>query len=161
MRDDDQFFPKMLAISQCLCAEITVRELPAPCFCGIIPGASLIADYCDATNEGNGMAWVRLVGVSEAFQDQSPVSACNGPLEAIIEVGIVRCAIGVGDNGELPSYEDQLTATRLAAADMAAALAAIRCCLPNKKDVRVGGWVPLGPEGGCVGGAWTAVIQGG
>jgi hypothetical protein len=161
MRDDNDFFPKLLAISQCLCAEITTRELPEPCFCGVIHGNLAPADYCNSGGNGNGMAWVRLVGIAEQ-QGANPAefSYCGTPLEAVIEVGILRCALVIGEDGSLPTEEEQLIAARVAAADMAASLSALRCCV-NKKDVRVLSWQPVGPEGGCVGGAWTAVLQSG
>jgi hypothetical protein len=162
MTDDSDFFPKLVAISQCLCAEITVRGLPETCFCGVIHGAAIPADYCESGLQGNGMAWARLVSITEVqSQGQDPqASFCGSPLEAVIEVGILRCALGLSESGMPPTVEQHMEAARLAAADMAASLAAIRCCV-NKRDVRVLAWQPMGPDGGCVGGAWTAVVQSG
>lgn len=162
MTDDEEFFPRLVAISQCLCAEITVRELPTPCFCGVLSGAALIADYCNPESEGNGMAYVRLLGISPLGSgNPSAPTVCAPPLEAVIEVGILRCAPMLADDGSPPDMQQQLATARLAAADMAAALSAITCCLPDSRDVSVQGWQPVGPDGGCVGGAWTAVLAGG
>jgi hypothetical protein len=159
MRDDSSFFPRLLALQQCLCDEITARGLPAPCFCGVIHGNLVPADYCDTGLAGNGMAWVRLVGIAEVQgQDPTQASMCGSPLEAVVEVGILRCAITLHEDGTPPTEVEQFEAARLAAADMAASLAALRCCI-NKKDVKVMAWQPLGPDGGCTGGAWTAVLQ--
>jgi hypothetical protein len=148
-------------LASCLCAELGGGD--DLCFCGVIAADQPVLDYCGAC-EGNacGEAWVRLVTVIPIV-DPSTTSAsnpCNAPLQAAVEVGVARCAPMPGDDGEPPSMADQLEAALQQVADMRAALRAIRCCPAyGAKDFDVVEWLPIGPEGGCLGGAWAIVLR--
>lgn len=161
--NDPHFYERMLSLSACLCGKITEKELPEPCFCGVITGDRITADYCQSTGGKDGMAWVRMVGITE--QEMGDVgganimssSHCATPLIADVEVGILRCAPAPGLDGAPPTEGAYLASAQLQMADMNAALEAIRCCF-GRKDIRVQGWTPMGPDGGCLGGAWLVSV---
>jgi hypothetical protein len=167
MREDVRFWPALLELASCLCAEIAEAGLPEPCFCGILPGDLVPLDYCQECDGGKcGMAWVRTVNIQEQrvsrydSMEGSSIRArnCTAPLDMIVEVGVTRCAPMPESDGTPPSMAEQLDSARLVMADQAAALRAIRCCLDSKYPIRVGTWLPMGPSGGCIGGAWTVTI---
>ena len=164
--DDTIVWPLALRLAECLCTAIRNRNLPEPCFCGVIPGEQVTLDYCtDCDSTGCGMAWVRVAGVApRQVSFAQPVRAtastsggCQVAVEAVFEVGIVRCAPMLGPDGQPPSLAAQLDATRLQMADMAAGLEAAACCFRDR-DSQVGGWTPLGPQGGCLGGTWFVTV---
>jgi hypothetical protein len=163
MRPDTMFYPQLLRLASCLCSEIADSGLPEPCFCGLLPGDNVPLDYCSPCDDQCGMAWVRVIGVvqsqnmsTSAFASATPAGC--GPLEATVEVGIARCAPGPDSDGNPPSMADQLAASELTMADMAAALRAIKCCFANSNDYLVANWTPFGPAGGCMGGTWSLTI---
>lgn len=152
---DTAIWPIMVALSECLCAELTVAELmPDNCFCGIFPGQAAPWDY------QNGMAWVRLVSAfpSNTFpvQETTLRGTCQAPIAAEIEVGVLNCAPMITSTGALPTQEQQFESARLQVATMAAARRAITCC--DAGLVFLAEYTPLGPEGGLVGGFWRAWI---
>lgn len=156
MREDSRFWPLLTELASCLCAEIAAAGLPEPCFCGVVPGDAMALDYCTDCGEKCGMAWVRVVSMNVADVGIEGGNPCTAPLEATIEVGVARCAPMPDDQGNPPSMADQLEATRVMMADQAAALRAIRCC--SSRDFDVQQWAPAGPQGGCVGGAWSVIF---
>lgn len=161
--DDAVIWPMAVQLAECLCAQIADRGLPEPCFCGVIPGEAVALDYCTGCDDSAcGMAWVRVAGVGTrlGFVDQRSArstSGCQVVLEATFEIGIVRCAPMPGSDGSPPSMAAQLDAAQLQLADMAAALRAANCCF-DTRDVQLDGWVPIGPLGGCLGGAWSVTV---
>jgi hypothetical protein len=159
MRSDHHFWPTMLSLAECLCQQITDSELPDVCFCGVLPG-DLTLEYCTSCDGGAcGQAWVRLVGVSVLAGVEEAANPCTAPLQALVEVGIARCAPTGGDDGSPPTLAQQLDAAALQTADMAAALRAIRCCEAlSPKDFAITQWTPIGPEGVCLGGAWAVLL---
>lgn len=160
--DDTVVWPLALRLAECLCTVIRSRNLPEPCFCGVIPGDQVALDYCtDCDSTGCGMAWVRVAGVgprqASFAQPVRQPAGCQVILEAAFEVGIVRCAPMPGPDGQSPSLEAQLDAAQLQMADMAAGLEAAACCFRDR-DSQVSGWTPLGPQGGCLGGTWFVTV---
>lgn len=163
LRDDALVFPTMVSLAQCLCEEITAAGLPPTCFCGVLPGALVAADY--VTPE-QGMAWVRLTGgwpyrTSVNAQDNTP-SSCLAPLGFSLEVGVLWCAPVSGARGQAPTVEAQFEAVRVQMAGMGAIHRAITCCLPTgRSQVVLGTYTPHGPQGGVVGGWWDVTVDGG
>jgi len=155
--NDSPVFGAMIALQQCLCETIEARGLPSVCFCGVVPGSTAVFDYSD-----EGQAWVRLSTAVPSLvfpaQDQS-LRSCSAPLAYQFEVGIVRCAPMLADDGSPPSLEEQFEATRLQMADMDAIRYAIECCLPHASKV-LGTYTPYGPQGGALGGWWTVFTDG-
>lgn len=144
-------------VGYCLCERLqdSAREggAPMPCICTVLPGAVVPYDYCEA----GGSAWSRVVGIVPITSDIGDYT-CATEYEVTIEVGILRCAPMLGANNELPSDAEQTAAAMQQYADMGLMHAALTCCtVPSRFDgPAVGSYVPLGPDGGCVGGSWTA-----
>lgn len=114
-------------------------------------------DCCD------GQLWARLVTLEpgEPVGGRNSGARMSGPCGythyfASVELGIVRCALVLDDQGTAPNAAD-LTAEGLAGlADMGALLEAIKCFPATRSISR---WTPTGPQGGCVGGFWTLSIR--
>ena len=163
---DHVIWPVLVSLAECLCQQITDSGLPEPCFCGILPGGPEVAfDYCDSCEDGTcGQAWVRLGNVFPSTVFPAPQvdnAKCTSPLAFEVEVGIVRCAPAMGDEGQPPSLGDQFVTAQLAVADMMAMRRAILCCANSTKgrDYYLGAYSPIGPEGGCVGGSWATAFS--
>lgn len=163
--DDTFFFERMLILSQCLCQELENAGLPKPCFCGILTGSDVAADYCSCDSvKACGMAWVRLVEVHPiellATAGASPRQPCMPPLEATVEVGVLRCAPMPDDQGNMPDPQKMLLHAQMTYADMAASLKAITCDCTGfpRGDLLVDSWNPVSEAGGCSGGTWLVTL---
>lgn len=145
----------LATLAAALCAELTVAEedsdVPKPTLCTVLPGSAVAFDYCD---EG-GMAYTRLVGII-------PINAnpgkCATEFEVGVEIAILRCAPVVTEGGELPDDAEQLAASMLQNFDMGLMHKVISCTeVPQVFDfLTLGTFTPIGPDGGCLGGSWTA-----
>jgi hypothetical protein len=131
-------------------------DLPVdgPCAAGLVSGAAPALDRgLDCAGGCAGQLWVRLVAVY-------PVSWA-----VTAEVGLVRPAPTLHDAESgtvvLPSMAEETSAADLAAVDAAILREAllVRYARAQGVGIALGTWVPYGPEGGIVGGAWTASIQ--
>lgn len=157
----------MVVLSDCLCAAISDAGLTVPCFCGVLTGDQAVADFCGPCDQGKpcGMAWVRMVGITpvplNVGAGGSPIQRCMPPLDATIEVGIMRCAPLPDEQGNLPSAQAMLLHAEQTYADMAAALRAITCDCTGftKGDLVVEGWSPVSEQGGCSGGIWLVTMS--
>lgn len=152
-------------LETCLCSAFEDEpDSPPLCFCGILPGAGVAADYIGTCTEGNGMAWVRLITSYPAVEvgqiDETPGNCAKG-LGVDIEVGVLRRAPVYDSRGNPPTPQDQRDATLLQLRDMTIMHRAIVCCtaLPNA-DFTLAGYTPMGPLGDTMGGNWalSAVI---
>lgn len=143
-------------LASCLCAELTVAEqessVPTPKMCTVLPGSSIAFDYCDQ----GGMAWSRLVSIDPVF---TPTGGCAVEFDITAEVGILRCAPGLDEEGNLPSDVEQLAASMLQNFDMGIMHKVLTCCsTPESMSFQqMGSFTPIGPEGGCLGGVWSGV----
>jgi len=162
---DTVIWPVMVSLAECLCTQITSSGLPEPCFCGVLPGNDVAYDYCDGCEDGTcGQAWVRM---AEAFPARvfpvpdSDRGNCATALAVELVVGIVRCAPMPDEHGDPPTMEAQFDTAQLVVADMMAMRRAIMCCTQayRGRDYLLGPYLPIGPEGGCVGGAWTVTFS--
>jgi hypothetical protein len=137
----------------CLCSQILDDNLPGVCFCGIMPGEDVALDYVGDCDDACGQAWVRLATAYPSVtvgQPSQGIGNCNNAIGLEIELGIVRC-FDVGD-GRTPVDPVELgRAGRLQIADMLAMWRAVACC-NSSKDFIMGQYVPIGPQGGIVGG---------
>lgn len=160
-REDRKVWPLLAQLATCLCQELTDAGLPEPCFCGVVPG-EVALDFCDGCADGScgGTAWVNVVSMTPSLSlGQIAPARCNvGLIDMVFQVGVVRCAPMADDAGTPPDEAAYLAASELQMADMAASLRAVICCLDDLVPT-VAGWTSYGPEGGCVGGVWTATIQ--
>lgn len=162
----------LIGLASCLCSTLRAAASEGhsqePCFCGVLPGAAVAQDYCDGglCEDKGGMAWTRLVSV-QARQEQGPggesgtlaPNQCVTVYDVTVEIGVLRSAPMPDEEGEPPSVSEQLAASMLQNSDMGVMLSVIGCCdeVPDSLgDPVIGEYVPVGPEGGCVGGAWSA-----
>jgi hypothetical protein len=152
---------RVQAIAACLCAEIADPDngVPDVCYCGVMPGAAIAAQYAGDCASKCGMAWVRLVtaypSVTLGAASIQP-ARCTTGMGIDVEVGILRC-MSVGDErGNMPTLQEQTDAAALQYADISVMWKAILCCdaIPPM-DAILGQYQPMGPEGGLVGGAFT------
>lgn len=143
------------SLASCLCAELTVAneeaDIPKVCLCTVLPGSAVAFDYC---SEG-GMAYSRLVGITPV---PTTVGRCATEFDVTVEVAILRCAPMPDDDGNLPSDAEQLAASMLQNFDMGILHKVLTCCsVPRSFDFQLlGPFTPVGPEGGCLGGVWSA-----
>lgn len=144
----------MAELSVCVCNELTLASGPL-CWCGIWPGDEVSWEGCECS-DACGMGWVRLVGTFpyETFPVPSIGLNCRLPRAFAIEVGSLRCMPTMDDDGSIPEPDIVAEAAMREYADMEALYRALQCC--PSESIAVEGWVPLGPQGGCVGGGWTA-----
>jgi uncharacterized repeat protein (TIGR04076 family) len=161
---DTRIWPLTTKLASCLCAELAASGGPEPCFCGVLAGDSVAYDYCSpCQGDQCGMAWVRLASIipmpsNTANSGLTLPGRCAPALVGIFEVGVLRCAPTLTEDGQLPDMAVQLAAAELQASDMAAAGRAAACCFTDGRIVTVGEWSPAGPIGGCLGGSWSVSV---
>jgi hypothetical protein len=146
-------------LTECLCALLASEGAGPTCFCGLVPGEAPAWDYCGecaGDNCGMGFIVVQSVFPSTTFPGAVEFSKCDAPLAAGLQVGALRCVPTLGEQGELPDETDQRESGLALIADMGAIHKAIACC--GIKQYALGSYVPLGPTGGCAGGAWELTV---
>jgi hypothetical protein len=127
--------------------------LPEPCLISVLPGAVIPFDYC----EEGGMAWSRLVGLT-AIQATDPFSVCAVEYEITAELGVLRCAPILHEDGTLPVMEEYVASSLQQNADMGLMHHILSCWTapPSFTGPAIDSYIPIGPDGGCVGGIWAA-----
>lgn len=156
----------MTEIAACLCAQIETDERPKPCFCGVVPGAAVVANFMpDCFNNEDlptdGMAWVRLAAAYPAFQPgivvENPAEASVAGLGFDIEVGILRSIPLPTEGLDEAQSADAVTSQM---DDMITIRKAIMCCVAlERADFLLNSYTPVGPIGGVVGGAFTVMVH--
>lgn len=138
------------------CLVDTLVACGAPvCRASLVPGATASYDVCCACATGEGQAWVSLQAIVANRRPGTPTPMCLWDYTATLQVGVLRCASSVNDQGQAPGagvLDDEATKTFLDAALMREA---ITCCFGaalDKGDWEIGDYAAVGPEGGCVGG---------
>lgn len=152
-------------LAACLCVTLEDWGLPTPCFCGVLPGQIVALDYfggCEDDACGDGMAWVRMAGLYPAAAVGVPQQIsgnCDASLGLDLEIGVMRC-ISAGENDGSPVSPQELADAAFQQSQEALAMrAAVACCSPlTSKQYILGIYTPYGPEGGMVGGTWSAVV---
>lgn len=172
-REETKIYPVIIDLVACLCEEISARELPAVCRCGLMPGASAALDFGPSDlSKGNGQAWVRYAGHAPAEVANGATGGvfnagpCRGERIYELEVGISRCepaGTTINQRYTPPKAEEQLESVRLALADAAAMEAAV-CCLKERlrEDdfvVGIGTAAPLESSGGVGGSTLQVFVQ--
>lgn len=151
---DVRIMPTLMALHECLCAELKRSGLDLGCECAIVHGN---VAFVAPPTVGKGTAWVGITNVFPSKNFPAPTAdkdTCAAPLAALVSVGIIRC-YSVKVNGE--STEDMLLWMDKQMADMAAMRRAILCCA-SSEDVSLGQYTPIGPEGGVYGGQWSVAL---
>lgn len=149
--------PVLLDLVTCVCNELQTTGAGPTCWCGVYPGTMVSYEFCgECQNGACGMGWVRPSGIFPyaTFPVPSLESGCINPLAWTVEVGAVRC-LPTPSDGALPSPDELLDVTTSQMADAFALYRALRCC---GIEVAAQAWTPVGPDGGCVGGQWTAYL---
>lgn len=149
----------LLSMVDCLTASLEAIEEaggPGVCISTLLPGDTVPLDYCAGEDDCGGMAWVRLMGITpDQMVDTTTTRSCWQPMEAMVEVGVVR---GYEFDGEaLPSEDAQLGMSIRQIDDAAAVARAIQCC-SAEYEIQVQAYEPTGPEGGCYGGRFTVRV---
>lgn len=137
-----------------------------PCVAGLLSGAMLIADHCCAgyTEAGTaceGQLSVRVVNVFPTETFPAPragaVPVCGTSWAVELELAVLRCALGVDSDSvpaRVPTMAEEMVVAERALADRALLTAtALGFAADRDAAVALGHYVPMGPDGGCVGGA--------
>lgn len=155
----------MTEIAACLCNQIEVDGLVKPCWCGVYPGATVVADFMPECFEGaqalDGMAWVRMASAYPAFQPgvvvEDPAQTMVAGLGFDIEVGILR-SVPIPEEGIDESQAAESVTSQID--DMLCIRKAISCCVAlERADFILNQYTPVGPIGGVVGGAFTVMVH--
>lgn len=161
--------PTAHAVLEAVLATYDATTVQGPCASGLASGAAAAIDRGIDTAEGCcGQLWVRVADAypSRRFPepDAFPTAVENLSWAVVVEVGIVRPAPMIRDvdgMAVLPTMQEETDAAERTLIDAAMLRQALLVTYADGADVTVllGRWVPLGPEGGVVGGAYTATIQ--
>lgn len=122
----------------------------------LAPGALVAHDDCC-----DGQVWSRLVNLGP-LPGNDPTRRpgahpCALPEFLLTaELGIVRCAATVNDQGVAPSPAQITRDGEQSIDDMSALLGVLRCTDGLRSLLT---WTPTGPEGGCHGGYWTYTMR--
>jgi hypothetical protein len=163
-REDDSIYPVLLAMLECAELELEKSGLPPVGYASIQPGALPVLDHVGNGKECDEM----IINVTNGFPTNGfPIidqfGTCGSAMAFEVQLGVFRCApVPAGklpQNFKLPTPVQQLNATRLHLADMQAMKRALACCLKNYEYV-IRTWLPYGPAGGAVGGAWLVAVGG-
>jgi len=125
----------------------------------VAPGQLVAYDDCCA-----GMVWTRLIsldsGVASSKMGATNFDPCGLRWNASVGVGALRCSATMDDRGAVAAPAAMTAEALQVTADEAALCQAVYCCnlLPLNRT-QIQRWDPLGPDGGCVGGEWTLVLQ--
>lgn len=108
-------------------------------------------DCCD------GQLWVRLVRI-DPVNGRAPTAGPCGIIHwrATVAIGTLRCAATQNSRGRPPTAQ-AITGDAVAQLRDANRLAQFLTCSGLVDGVT--GYTPAGPDGGCVGGEWTATFR--
>lgn len=155
----------MLDLLECACDALGVLGQGYPCHCGITSGDQPQWGYCtDCGNTGTcGMGFIRPGSAFRysSFPNQDDTAdGCAGPMAYELQVGVVRCFPTIEEDGSMPPAEETTTASLMLIEDMIALRTAIECCDSKYlKNIFLGAWQTSGPQGGCVQGDWTVIVD--
>ena len=146
------------ALATCVCEQLATTGAGPTCWCGLYPGAAVSWEHCGECDGGVcGMGYVRLARVFpyNTFPQGVIDLRCASPLAWAVEIGALRCLPQPAD-GEPPSPEIAAEATVNQMLDARAIWEAMKCC---GLEIGIETYIPVGPEGGCVGGFWLAYLD--
>ncbi|WP_282775774.1 hypothetical protein [Nocardia sp. CC201C] len=145
-----------------LTTALSTTRAGAPCISVVHPGTLTPAYGWCACDEGEGMAWTRVVSVGPTERFPAPLSqpvpaGRVAQLAAVIELGVDRCYWNTDDNA-MPDIAVLDSLARDVLDDAAAMRRAVECA-GLSGDVVLGPWTPRGPSGGIHGGTMTVTVQ--
>jgi hypothetical protein len=129
----------------------------------MMPGSDIVWDVCDC----GGQLWIRVVSIVGAAALSEPAGQpCAGMYQIRCGIGIVRCAHTVDDEGNPPTPAEMTADALQTFQDRADIIQGILCCIAPCIDedysmgtLRIEDWLPVGPQGGCVGGEVTITFN--
>lgn len=151
----------LTALLDCAEDELVAAGRTAPPQVFASPGIPAFEDNC-------GQLWVRVI---RTFPSNAPPDAvvmlakCALPLYTEIGLGITRCQTGIHrmeKRGGHPLDSERNADTEGLICDEGALYRALACCYPaveGSVDVLVGEWTQIEPQGGVIGGEWTAIVE--
>lgn len=155
----------MEALRECLATHLVTVQRPVCHMPLLWADHPLPAQRCDCTCPGGGQGegWIRVVSFTGLSGAGRGLGGCpNGGWDAVVEIGLWRCAPTLDDAGNVPEDEEFDTYTRGMLTDARALTAAWECCDWFKAagvDRRLEQVVPSGPQGGCAGVIATGRIR--
>lgn len=116
----------------------------------LAPGSEVAWDSCESGPSGDGQLWAALQSVAKVSSD----SGCS-IWHWSAEIGIVRCASVPQEDGTPPTVARVEQDALQQAIDAGVVFRLLKCPGFDFSNIELVSWLPLGPSGGCVGGAWT------
>lgn len=117
----------------------------------VMPGNTVVWDDCC-----DGQLWVRIVSLVGSSAMSTPAKQPCVPLyQCRVGIGVVRCAHTVDDHGMAPTPAEMTADSFATYQDSLDVIQAVNCCFAEQEIVqtlRIEQWLPVGPQGGCVGG---------
>lgn len=149
---------KMVDLLACACSSLETYGVGPVCWCGLQTGETTWEGCGECDNGACGMSYVRLVRAFPytAFPAIEELTHCDTAVGFDLELGAMRC-VPVNEDGSGLTPSQSLSLALDTVADMGALHRAISCCF-DIDPTNLVEWVPLGPQGACVGGAWTFQI---
>lgn len=129
------------------------------CLLTLMPGENVPFDYCDKCDDG--MAWVRLVSLQPP-QDrlERQTVTCYTEMSMTVEIGHIFAAPWPDADGDLPEQHEHHDAALRQIKSSDLMLRALLCTdLPGDETPAEPTYTPLGPDGGCLGGSWSATLR--
>ncbi len=141
-----------------------LADVGAPVAVSTIEPGMVSWDYCCATDDGVGQAFIRVVRIvaAEPFPQQTLVPrSCPPTMAALVEVGVLRCAPTLTSQANAPAPAEVTATAAQVIADMSVVYSVLKGHVPDWAlfPTTLDTWSPIGPEGGCAGGAWQAWID--
>ena len=160
----DRVWPVAETLLSCLEETLSAYGAEA-CRTFVAPGGPPAWDFCCDCGRGDGQAWVQIAQVFPTdnfpIQQTGPMRCHPAGYGLSLNVGILRCAATLDEQGRAPSSERLTADARKVQRDRALVSEAIRCCYLDDADPGtyvLGAWTPLGPQGGCVGGTTNLLL---
>lgn len=133
---------------------------PMPARRFVAAGTEVAWDECC-----EGQLWARVVEMVRPEQaslarpklGSRPGEPCGDVFTIRVGIGVIRCAATFDSNGKPPKADTLSTEAFQVYVDQAAISQALQAL--GKAGLVQDRWEPLGPDGGCVGGEWTIIMN--
>lgn len=163
LKPDTRVMPVLTRLMGCVETHVEAAGFK-PCFLGIVAGA--MPDSTPVGPDTGPMFWLRPGDIVPVLPEgqASGLMTCATELRVDVQVGFFTC-YPIDPDGDPLSVEQNLEIADEVSSAMWALHQAINCCTWTKNpstrqkvayDVTT--WVPAGPMGGVVGGAWTLQV---
>jgi hypothetical protein len=158
----------------CACTRLADYGRPV-CFCCTRHAAGAgPMDFCDCgcttPSGGQGSLLGRVVAVAPSSTPFTTATSAPGHCPrpdstATLELAVYRCAASMSDDGQPPDCATQTAEAEAFILDAALLRSSVLCCASDLDDqygyrVQPTIWTPIGPAGGCAGGALQVLASG-